>query len=291
MSAKKPDIFGFHDYREYLKAWLSHAKASRRVFSLRALSKQAQLASGYLPMVLSGARPLSPKALRKLLPCLELGKTERAYLETLVQLGTSDSQELRVDALDRMKRFRSYRELNPRELEVYQYLTRWYYVAIREMTAMPGFRADPTWIQARLRARIPVSEIQAALEFLSKNGFIEILPDGSARPPEKDLSCLGGVYRVALSQYHREIFNLAAQSIENTPSSERLIVGHSFAIDSAQFDRAREIINEALSKIQALKKAQEPGESVYHVELALFPLTARPPAESRVASSSRRKKS
>ncbi|MCM2323377.1 MAG: TIGR02147 family protein [Oligoflexia bacterium] len=270
---ERPDVFRYHDYREFLADWLAYLKKLQPGFSLRLLSRQAGLASGYLPMVLSGKRPLSSKALAKLLGVLDFSRAERSYLESLLSLGTSGTQELRLDALERMKRFRSYRELNPREIEVYEYLTRWYYVAIREMAALPGFQADPLWIQARLKSRVPLKELKTALEFLVSNGYLAVEPDGSARPPEKILDCLGGVYRVALAQFHQDMLELASASIENTPSAERSLLGHTFALDEKGLARAKEILGEALEKLRALEKEGSGNDAVYHAELALFPLT------------------
>ncbi|MCM2276450.1 MAG: TIGR02147 family protein [Oligoflexia bacterium] len=270
---ERPDIFRYHDYREFLKDWFDFLKKMQPGFSLRMLAQQAELASGYLPMVLSGKRPLSAKALAKLALVLGFPKAERSYLEALVSLGTSDSQDARLEALERMKRFQSYRKLNPKEIEVYQYLTRWHYVAIREMAALPEFKADAAWIRERLKGRVSLKEIKEALEFLVQNGYLELRADGSVTPPDKNLDCLGGVYRVALAEFHREMFQLASDSIESTPSAERSIQGHTFALDEKGFDRAREILNEALSKIRALEEEGSGTDTVYHAELALFPLT------------------
>lgn len=271
--ASKPDVFRYHDYRELLKDWLGFLKATKPGFSLRALAREAGFAVGYLPTVLGGGRPISSKALLKLIPLLGLNRTERSYLEALVAFGTSKSQAVRMDALERMKRFQSYRSSNPKEIEVHQYLTHWYYVAIREMAALPGFRLDPEWIQEQLREPVPLQELRDALEFLEKSGFIARREDGSIHLPERNLECTGGVYRVALSQFHRELLALASRSIENAQSSERLILGHTLATDAKVFEQACAILNDAIARIRALQPKESDGGGVYHLELAFFPLT------------------
>jgi uncharacterized protein (TIGR02147 family) len=268
-----PVIFRYHDYRVFLRDWFAYRKASQSRFSLRLLAELAGLATGYLPMILSGKRPLTGKALAKLAPFLGLGESEQAFLENLVVLGTSDSHEARLVALERMRRFQVYQKNNERETEVFRYLTHWYYVTIREMASLPDFRLEPEWIQNRLRVPVPLQEIKEAIEFLTSNGYLETSPDGSVRPPEVALNCEGGVYRVALTQYHHEILDLAAKSIENTPSAERSIQGHTFALSNENLEKAREIVEEALLKVRALGKDEMQGSSVYHLELALFPLT------------------
>jgi uncharacterized protein (TIGR02147 family) len=269
----RPNIFQYHDYQIFLKDWLAYRKASQSGFSLRSLAKLAGLASGYLPMVLSGKRPLSGAAMAKLVPFLGLNSSEQSFFENLVVLGTTDSHEARLTALDRMKRFQKFQKNNPNEAEAYDYLTHWYYVVIREMAAMKGFRLDPEWILKELRFKIPLNAIKDALEFLKTNGHIQLNADGSVRPPEKFISAKGGVYRVALSKFHREIFSLAARSIEKTPSDQRNIQGRTFALKAEDFDQANEIVEEALEKIRKLSEGKADGDSVYHLEIALFPLT------------------
>jgi uncharacterized protein (TIGR02147 family) len=269
---KRPEIFQYHDYRIFLRDWLAFKKAGQSRLSLRTLAKQAGLASGYLPMVLSGKRPLSGAALAKLQPFLGLTASERSFFDNLLVLGTSDSHEARVDALDRMKQFGQFQKLNRQDTDVYEYLTHWYYVAIREMATMPGFKADPEWIQQQLKFSVPLAEVKAALAFLFERGYIEKLADGSIRPPEKALDCSGGVYRVALAKFHREALALAATSIEKTPSAERNIQGYTLALDAKGFEKANEIVEEALKKIRALA-LEKNGDSVYHMEVALFPMS------------------
>ncbi|MCM2279183.1 MAG: TIGR02147 family protein [Oligoflexia bacterium] len=276
------DIYAYLDYRFFLKDWLAHQRASQSGFSLRGLAKAAGLAPAYLSMVLSGARPLSSNASAKLQPLLKLSDSQLAYFGLLVTLGTSQDQETRLRALERMKRFRSYRKKNPRELEVYQYLSRWYYVAIREMASLPDFMADASWIQARLRPHVELKEIREALRFLSENNYIELSKDGGAKPPEKRLECDGGVYRLSLGGFHRQMLSLAADSIEGTPREERSLVGHAFAADPATIEKARAILSEALEKIRNLSSSESSRNSVYFVELALIPFTRSVPVEQSV---------
>jgi uncharacterized protein (TIGR02147 family) len=271
----RPNIFQYHDYQVFLKDWLAYRKASQSGFSLRVLAKQAGLASGYLPMVLGGKRPLSGTAMAKLVPFLGLSASEQSFFENMVTLGTSDSHEARLNALERMKRFQEFKKQNRDDTEAYEYLTHWYYVAIREMAAMEGFQFDAEWVQKKLRFAVPLKEIKDALEFLKESGYIEIRPDGSVNPPKKPLNCSGGVYRLALGKFHREVFSLAARSIEKTPSEERDIQGHTFALRDEDLDAAKEIVEEALRKIRKLGESEVKGESVYHMEIALFPLTQK----------------
>jgi uncharacterized protein (TIGR02147 family) len=226
-------------------------------------------------MILSGSRPLSVEGLRKLMPALNLTSSERRFMEAMHTLGTTTSQDERIESLRRMKKYSGYRKNNPQEAEVYEYLTQWYYYTIRELTGEKDFKLEAEWIQNRLRVHVPLHEIKEAIEFLVKNKYIEVDSDDKVQPPLKHLNCQGGVYKVALTQYHKQIFQLAEKSIENADPSERYILGHTFSISMEKYETARALIDEVIQKIQTLSQGDEnmPKEAVYHMEMALFPLT------------------
>jgi uncharacterized protein (TIGR02147 family) len=91
---------------------------------------------------------------------------------------------------------------------------------------------------------------------------------------DRSLDCKEGVYKISLGQFHRQMLELAATSIENTPRAERYILGHTAAISCDDLDQVKEILDEALKKIEALGAKSKSGRhEVYHIELAAFPLT------------------
>ena len=173
-SIAKPNIFHYHDYVQYLNDWIKYQKKNQKGFSLRKVAAAAGISTGYLPMVLSGKRPLSIEALNKLLPSLNFSQSEKQFFENIHSLGITASQDERMECLRRMKRYSAYREHNPNESEVYRYLTKWYYITIREMSADPEFKLDAEWIQSRLRIHVPLGEIKEAIKFLVENKYIVI---------------------------------------------------------------------------------------------------------------------
>ena len=273
MSTTRPDIFSYHDYRRFLVDWLAYKKVGPSRLSLRTIAGQAGLASGYLPMVLAGKRALSHTAWIKLSGQLGLTASEKQFFEYLLILGTSDSHEARLEAFDKMKRSSRYQELNPKETEVHQYLTHWYYVAIRELAFLEDFQEDPKWIQSQLRFPVSLMEVKGALSFLLTNGYLQREKDGKIRPPEISLDCTGGVYRLALGQFHKQMLQLATSSIDAIASDERQLIGHSCALSPSDMTKAQEIVQEAIEKIQKLSRRAGEADSIYHMEIALFPLT------------------
>jgi uncharacterized protein (TIGR02147 family) len=272
-AAIRPDIYQYHDYRLFLKDWFGYLKTVKSGFSVRALARNSGLSESYLSMVLSGDRNLSAQKLTRLSPFLGLDQSQQSYLGWLRTIIEADEEDERLEALKKIQRFEKYRALNSRDIEDYEYLTHWYYVSIREMTALPDFVLDADWIRRRLKNRVGVEEIREAIEFLTMHGYLSI-ENGKCLRPDKPVHGKTGVIRPALIKFHREMLSQACDSIETTPREERNISAHTAAIPLAHMDEVKKIMEDARAKIIALTAKDVTTESeVYHFGFLAFPVT------------------
>lgn len=271
---KKPEIYSYHDYRQYLKDRMEFEKSIQPRFSLRALAAKVKVAPGFLPMLLSGSRSVSVEVLERIGAELGLAKEERRYLQDLRTLTESSSQALRLEALEGLQKAKSYGEKNPRELEMRQYLTDWFNVAIREMVNLEGFKLDAKWIRAHLKVKVPLTEIEKSIAFLLKAGFIE-KKSGKVQVVDKKLECTGSVFRIVFSQFHREMLKLASDALDTVAFEERSITGLTFPIPKSRYKEIFKILDETLDRIDAISAESKGNDSVYHVGISLFPLTEK----------------
>ncbi len=269
----RPQVHEYQDYRLLLRDWLKFLKTSPEGITLRSLAKECQVSASNLSMILSGSRKLSVALFEQLAPRLGLSPSEQSYVKVLLVLSDSQNLSSGADAFDRLNRFKKFQRKNPAEFEVFRYLTHWYYVAIREMTALPEFKLDARWIQSRLGGEISVREIERALKFLLEYHYIETRADGSVRPPERPIECKGEVFRLALSKYHRELLKLGMSSLDDVPSDQRQLLGFTLAVDQNYFGKVSNILKKAYDDIMALAQEPKSSDRVVHVEMALFPVT------------------
>ena len=267
-----PSPFEHGDYREYLLAWMRFVK-EKRPGLLADFSRATGLSLEQVIKVLKRAKRLEPVAHRKVMAFIALPATEEAFLDALYLLSETDSKQVWRSAMKHITSFAAYRRSNPDEYEAWRYLSHWYYVAIRELATLPGFLADAEWVQSRLRKKVPLVEIRKALEFLEKTGFFSRLPDGSVKAHVKFVQCSGGVYRMSLRAFHRQMLEQSIEAIESVPTMERLLLGHTLAVSPATREVAFRILNEAIEKIQALPAGELAGDLVYHIEFSAIPLT------------------
>ncbi|HEX4923811.1 MAG TPA: TIGR02147 family protein [Bdellovibrionales bacterium] len=279
MDGSAGQIYHHHDYREFLKSWLETAKATQSGFSLRGLAAQLGVSPAYVSYVLNGHRALTGALKEAWLPLLKLTPEEQRYFELLTVIADSNVPEERVRALQELQRFREYRRLNRNETEVYRYMTKWYFVAIREMASLPGFKLEPAWIQKRLCFPLSHKEILKAIRFLKRTGFIKVDRKGRVQSTEKKLECKGGVFKLALGQFHKQMYGLASEAIDVVPRDERFIMSTTLAIPAEQLDAFKQAVEESferISKIQKSKTKTKRPDSVYQIGFMGFPLAKSP---------------
>ena len=274
----KPNIQNYHDYLEFLKDWTEYLKEQESGFSLRKIAKEAEIASGYLPMCFSRKRKLSLKFYEKIKPYLKLSSKEKRFLDLLRTIGESEIPKERVQALTDLQKMKDYKKNHHSELEAHQYLSRWYYVAIRELVNLPNFENNPAWIQDHLRGRISQKEINEGMQFLIKYEFILKSPSGKFEVAEKQLSCHEGVYKISLGEFHRQMLDMAKNSIDEVTREERILLGHTVALSKDQYDKIQAILRDAIEKIETVDDSTQSKTVVYQIEVAAFPLTKKPSA-------------
>lgn len=271
----KPNVYSYHDYRTFLKDWISSLQETQSDLSMRKIAEKSELAVGYLPMVLSGKRNLTVKALESLKKHLKLKTDELAYLKYMMELNDSDSREDKLELVKKMQKFHKYGEENAKELEAYKYLTKWHYVALREMILLEDFKNDVDWIQDRLSFAVTPKDINEGLNFLLEHNFIEKTAKGKFKVKDKIIDCFDGIYRLSLGEFYKQVYALAVESIEKVPRNERLLLGHTFAVSNEAFEKISEVLNEALAKIRDIEKNDSQRDRVYQVSFAAFPLTKK----------------
>lgn len=273
-SASRPNLYAFHDYRKFLELWIPYLKKKHKGYSLTSIAKASGVSLSYLSMVVKGVRSLSIENLSLILPHLKLDEQESSYFTLLQIIADSQDPAARLEALKKAHRFLKYKEQNTAEVEVYQYLTKWYFVAIREMAGMDDFNPSPEWIQSRLREHVSLKDIEGALGFLTANGYIDLSKKASERIQKDPLTCEGGVYKVALAEFHKQMLGMQERSIHDVHSDDRFLTAHMLAIPQEKFQALKTIIDEARAKVAALGKNHAGSNSVYYVSLGTFPITA-----------------
>lgn len=268
----KPKIYKYNDVIVFLNDVFLFFK-NKENKSLRDFSKEMKIAAGMVPMILNRKRVPTVEMLKKIMKKFNYNKNEINFALNLRLVGYSEDYSERKQAIYRINKNKRYRESNKNEYEIYKYLSKWYYVAIKEMTDLSDFQEDAAWIQKRLAYQVGLKEVQQAVVFLKKMNIL-VYENNKLVAANKNMNCEEGIFKLTLGGFHKQILDLAAEAIDTVPRERRRILGHTFKVDKENIDQLNEILTEAYEKIKKLN-SKNTNEEVYHVELVSIPVTQK----------------
>ena len=155
----RPNIFEYVNYRDYLKDFYKHEKSANPNFSHRYFVKRAGFSSPVqLYRVTEGKRNLTRESIHKFVQGLGLGKREQQYFEILVSFNQAKGPEAKRYYLELLNNMRKEKVGTPLDEGKFEYLSKWFYPAIRELVYLQDFHDDPEWIKRVLKNRVNIKE-------------------------------------------------------------------------------------------------------------------------------------
>lgn len=269
-----PDIFEYLDYRRFLADYYTAAKKNNRAFSYRYFARKAGYSSpNFLKLVMDGQRNLSQDSVERFAQVLKLNATESRFFANLVAFNQADGEEEKNEAFERVAASRRFRRARKLDRAFYVYLSRWYYPAVREMVGRSDFVEDPAWIAAQLLPPIQPAQAKACLDMLIDLGLVERGPDGRLRRGEASITTGHEVRSLAIGNYHRQMLQRAAESIELVDSAHRDISALTVTIGTHRVSELKERIHHFREVLLDLCDRDEKPDAVYQMNFQLFPLT------------------
>lgn len=266
-------VYRYLDYRAFLRDAYRDRKQHQRGFSYRWFSRRAGLSSpNFLKLVIDGKRNLTVASARRFAAAFDLNVTETAFFCDLVAFNQARSPAEKNEYYERIRASRRHREVRALDHHEFDYFSRWYYPAVRELVACKGFRDDPAWIARRLVPPITPAQARHALELLTKLGLLRRDADGTLRQGEMLVSTGPEVRSLAVGNFHRQMMERAAASIELVAREERDISGLTVALSDEACHRFKQRIVELRAELLQLSAAETEATRVVQLNFQLFPL-------------------
>jgi uncharacterized protein (TIGR02147 family) len=267
-------IYTYNDYRKYLKDYYNHHKTKTNYFSFRYFSQRAGFGSpSYLKFVINGDRNLKPESVEKFVTALNLTGKEAAYFRTLVnfnQAGTEALKNKYFKELIACSAGTNFKKLDDKQYEFY---SKWYHSAIRELVTLSDFQEDPAWIARRLRPPIRTTDVKKSLKLLKELGLIKY--NSGHRLVQSDPVITTGDEVVSLSvrNFHRQMIGLAAEAIERIPREKREISSITVGISQKSLESIKARITAFEDELlETIEKDQDKSCSIYQLNFQFFPL-------------------
>lgn len=268
------NLFGYLDYRQFLRDAFTKLKETRPAFSHRLFTRMAGFSSSnYMMLVMQGKRNLSGEGIQKVAKALKLKKGETEFFENLIRFDQATSDTEKNFYYSRISNNRRYAEARPLEKGQFEYYSKWYVPAIREIVLLKDFREDPQWIASKLKPQITSREAESALKLLLDLNLL--VRDETGKLIQKDGHIASGdeVRSLAVTNFQREMIERAAASIEATPADRREIGSITFAVSKEKLSEAKKMIRDFRSKLSGFLAEDSIADAVYQFNIQLFNLS------------------
>lgn len=276
------DLFEYLDYRKFLKDTFEEKKSAGHGFSHRVFQRIAEFKStNYLMLVMQGKRNLSSNGIHKVAKALKLKKTETEFFENLVRFNQAASDQEKNFYYSKVSENRRYLAARPLEKGQFDYYSKWYVPVIRELTLVKNFKEDPAWIASMLRPSITPKQAAGALKLLMEMGLI--VRDAKGKFVQKDPHVASGdeIKSLALTNFQREMIELAARSIDKTRPAMREVGSLTFAVSKCKLAEAKKMIREFRSRLAGFLAEEKSADAVYQFNFQLFNLSEHDDEEAR----------
>ncbi len=275
------DVFGYLDYRAFLRDYYAAKKARGRGFSFRSFSKKAALGSpNYLKLVMDGDRSLTAEMAERFAAACELTGEAASYFCDLVAFNQAKSAAARSERYERLSTFRRYRAAHKLELAQAAYHSTWYLPAIRELAARADFSEDPAWIATTLVPAITPAEASAAVARLLELRLLVRGEDGRVKQGDALVTTGAESQAVHLRNYHRTMIARGAEAIDLVAQAERDVSSLTLCLGKDGLRRFKERLQRFRRELLELSALESAPEQVVQINFQLFPLSRSRTEES-----------
>lgn len=276
----RSNVYAYTDYREFIRDCYAEKKSSEKL-TLRDFARKAGFNTHtFLANVIEKKRALTTESAAKVARGLGLNPAERTYLELMVRFSNARTVDEKNDVYEQMCACMPKSEIRKIGSEYYEIFRNAYVLTIREMVALPDFKPDAKWIGKKLHPHITTSQVEKALKTLVESKLLERDAKGKLKQANADLTTGREVKSLAISLYHKQLLELAAASIDDTPAKDRDISSLTLNISKSEFDFIKRRTADFRAEIlDFLKKKREdagggfPREedrAIYYLNMQLF---------------------
>lgn len=274
-------VYGYLDYRSFLRDWFAEQKRARATFSHRGFVRKVGAHSpSLLQNVMAGRRRLSVDMAQRVALAMALDGPSTTFFLHLVRLDhcRTDEERARIwRTISAERRFRAARPVDAALLDVF---ARWHHLAIYELARTAGFRPDPVWIARALTPRVPTAVARQALVALERVGLLA-RRGGQLVPTDRSLSTPHEAEGVAAAEHHQAALERATEALWHTPDEQRSFHTVTAAVPESALPELRGAVEAfALELLERCDAHADPRERVVQCVIALYPLSSHVPETS-----------
>jgi uncharacterized protein (TIGR02147 family) len=201
-----------------------------------------------------------------------LNKDESRFFKNLVLFNQARTSAEKEKFARELMSSRMYKRTHPLNESQFNYFANWYYIPIRELASLEGFREDPKWIAAQIIPPIQSHEAKKAIGEMLKLGILRRNKESKIELAALNITTGDEVTQSSVIQYHKEMLKRAAESIDAVSRENRDISAITMGMSINTAHKIKEKIQEFRKEIVDLVSQDEDPNTVYQLNFQLFPI-------------------
>ncbi len=265
----------FLEYSKFLQACYEYLKEHLDSYSYIQFADDLGFsATNVVHLIIRGKRRLTLKGAAKVTTVLGLRGIDRQYLETLVQHNNARRPQDRSSLFEKLISLKNRDLANPIEQQQLDYYTSWYHPVIRELVGTVAIKRNETDFVNHIQPRVLPEQGRKSIELLEKLGLIRY-DDQADRYVQVDQNISTGneIQSLAVIGYHKEVIEIARDSITTIPSARRDISAVTVSVDDATAQRLKLEIQKFRKHLLAIASESTNPDHIYQINFQLFPFT------------------
>lgn len=267
------DVFEYTGYRQYIADFYAERKV-KSAFTWREFARMAGFSSSvHLKYVSEGRFNLGEDAVERVAKAMGLSGNRLEYFRAMVEFDHAVTDNIKKEIFERMLSIAKQSNAKVIEGDAFRYFDSWKNPVLRELApAMPG--AKPLALAKACRPKVTAAEVSESLNFLVKANLL--LKDANGNYVQTDKFVTTGPMEaapVAIRGLHRQMGEIALDTIEGVPQNERHFSGVTLGITSDAYDEIVAVINDCRRKIIEIATRDDSTDEVYRLNIQFFPMT------------------
>ena len=267
------DVFEYTGYRQYIADFYAERKV-KSAFTWREFARMAGFSSSvHLKYVSEGRFNLGEDAVERVAKAMGLSGNRLEYFRAMVEFDHAITDNIKKEIFDRMLSIAKQSNAKVIEGDAFRYFDSWKNPVLRELApSMPG--AKPLALAHACRPKVTAADVSDSLNFLVKANLL--LKDANGNYKQADKIVTAGPMEaapVAIRGLHRQMGEIALDTIEGVPQNERHFSGVTLGITRNAYDKIVAELDACRRKIIEIATAEDETDEVYRLNLQFFPMT------------------
>jgi uncharacterized protein (TIGR02147 family) len=271
------DIYEYIDYRKLLKDLYEEKKKEMPFFSYRYIAQKVGFSSaGFFTNIICRKRNISPQMIFKFAAVFKFNRSQTEYFDLLVRFDQAKNHKEKKYYFERILSSK-HSKLKIVDKQHYEFFSKWYYTAIRELVDIFSFRGetDDDFRELSKKVAPPISPVEAqkAVAFLESAGFIAKNESGVYKQTDPLISTGYEASSLAITNFQMATADLAKEAIDRFERSKRSVSTLTVGLSQEGYDALMERLRMFHREVLETAKADKKQDRVYHVNIHVFPMS------------------